>query len=41
MNINKNMHLEDILKTGTSNISPEYDKLVDNKRYNALHEMFV
>ena len=40
MNINKNMqrscltdnHFEDILKTGTSSISPEYDKLVDDKR---------
>ena len=45
MNINKNMqhscltdnHLEDILKTGTSRISPEYYKLVDDKRYNVLH----
>ena len=40
MNINENMqhscltdnHLEDILKTGISSISPEYDKLIDDKR---------
>ena len=39
MNMNKNKqrqsltdnHLEDILKTATSSISPEYDKLVDGK----------
>ena len=45
MNINKNIqrlwftdnHLEDILKTVTSSISPEYDKLVDGKRSNMSH----
>ena len=45
MNINKNMqlscltnnHLEDILKTGTSSISREYYKLVDDKRCNVSH----
>ena len=46
MNMNKNKqrssltdnydynHLEDILKTDTSSISPEYEKLVDSKRSN-------
>ena len=45
MNINKNKHrsclsddhLEDILKTVTSNMSPEYDKLVAEKRCNVSH----
>ena len=45
MNMNKNKqrssltdnHLEDILKKATSNISPEYDKVVDGKRSNVSH----
>ena len=30
-------HLEDILKTATSSIFPEYDKLVNGKRSNVSH----
>jgi len=49
MNINKNVqhscltdnHLNDILKTDTSSISPEYYKLVDDKRYIVSQLIFV
>jgi hypothetical protein len=41
MNMNRssltNEHLENILKTSTSNITPEYDKLVTEKRCNISH----
>ena len=38
--INDYNHLEDILKTATSSISPEYDKLVDGKRAMYLIKYF-
>lgn len=45
MNLNKNKqrscltddHLEDILKTATSNMTPEYDKLVNEKQCSVSH----
>jgi hypothetical protein len=45
MNMNKNRqrasltdeHLEDILKTSTTNMVPEYEKLIADKKFNVSY----